>query len=93
MGMVVLMRVVVVVVVVMGMTMRMAVRMPTPHLVIGARLGVEGGVVVLERRAQQLGQLFENVVGWEAYPATFRVFTQCELHMAVAEVVRQPCQG
>ena len=86
------MRVIVIVIVVMGMTMRMAVRMPTAHLVVSARFGVEGGVVVLKRGTQQLGQLLEDVVGREAYPAAFRVFTQCELHMAVAEVVSKPCQ-
>ncbi len=74
------------------MTVRMAVRMSTAHLVVGARFGVEGGVVVLERRAQQLSQLFENVVGREAYPAALLVFSQRQLHMAVAEVVSQPGQ-
>ena len=48
--------------------------------------------MVLKRGTQQLGQLLEDVVGREAYPAAFRVFTQCELHMAVAEVVSQPGQ-
>ena len=87
------MRVIVIVIVVMGMTMRMAVRMPTAHLVVSARFGVEGGIVVFKRGTQQLGQFFENVVGREAYPATFSIFTQRELHMAVAEVVSKPCQG
>ncbi len=67
--------------------------MSTAHLVVGARFGVEGGVVVLKCGTQQLGQLFEDVVGREAYPASFRIFTQRELHMAVAEVVSKPGQG
>ena len=84
--------VVVVVVVVVGMSVAMTVRMPTAHLVVGSRFGVEGGVVVFKHGTQQLGQLFEDVIGREAYPATFSIFTQRELHMAVAEVVSQPGQ-
>ena len=65
----------VVVVVVVGMSVAMTVRMPTAHLVVSARFGVEGGIVVFKRGTQQLGQFFEDMVGWETYPASFRIFT------------------
>ena len=77
----------------MAMVVFMAVAVAA-GFVVGARFGVEGGLVVFQCGAEAFGQFFQHVVRREAHPA-FAVALDADgqLHVAVAQVVAELGQG
>ncbi len=73
----------------MIMPVGMAVRMP---LGIGTGLGIEGRLMVLERRAQSGRQRFQHMVRRESHPPGLTITADRQLHVAIAKVVAEPRQ-